>query len=145
MVERARRLAADRIDARCRSGSPPTHCATFASLLLAYDPDVVNAMTQLGHTDPSFTMAVYSHLMRRSGDEREQLRALIEGREWAETGRKSDGQTVEEFVAETGGRADTASASHDGERARQDSNLRPPAPEARTSLTTKRTTPPHDD
>jgi hypothetical protein len=52
---------------------------TFASLLLAHDPDPTNAMAQLGHTDPTFTIRVYTHLMRRSTKEREAMRALIEG------------------------------------------------------------------
>jgi integrase len=52
---------------------------TFASLLLAHDPDPANAMAQLGHTDPAFTIRVYTHLMRRSPKEREALGALIEG------------------------------------------------------------------
>ena len=36
-------------------------------------------MQQLGHTDPAFTLRVYSHTMRRSEEEREQLKALVEG------------------------------------------------------------------
>jgi hypothetical protein len=43
-------------------------------------------MSQLGHTDPKFTLRVYAHAMRRGAEEREQLRALVEGREWAPTG-----------------------------------------------------------
>jgi integrase len=52
---------------------------TFASLLLAHDPDPANAMAQLGRTDPAFTIRVYTHLIRRSPKERESLGALIEG------------------------------------------------------------------
>jgi Phage integrase family len=52
---------------------------TFASLLLAHDPDPANAMAQLGHTGPAFTIRVYTHLMRRSAKEREAMRALIAG------------------------------------------------------------------
>ena len=36
-------------------------------------------MAQLGHTDPAFTIRVYPHLMRRPPEEREALKALIEG------------------------------------------------------------------
>jgi hypothetical protein len=43
-------------------------------------------MTQLGHTDPRFTLRVYSHVMSRGDDERERLRALVEGRDWAPSG-----------------------------------------------------------
>lgn len=59
---------------------------TFASLLLAHDPDPANAMAQLGHTDPGFTIRVYTHLMRRSPDERDALKALISGAEKAPMG-----------------------------------------------------------
>jgi integrase len=52
---------------------------TFASLLLAHDPDPANAMAQLGHTDPGFTIRVYTQLLRRSVQERESMRALIDG------------------------------------------------------------------
>jgi hypothetical protein len=37
-------------------------------------------MQQLGHTDPAFTLRVYSHMMRRSDEERDRLKALVEGR-----------------------------------------------------------------
>jgi hypothetical protein len=36
------------------------------------------APTTLGHTDPTFTLRVYSHMMRRSAGERERLKALVE-------------------------------------------------------------------
>jgi len=34
-------------------------------------------MAQLGHTDPKFTLRVYTHLMRRHPVERAQLSALV--------------------------------------------------------------------
>lgn len=43
-------------------------------------------MDQLGHTDPTFTLRVYRHGMRRDTESRAQLRALIEGAEWAPSG-----------------------------------------------------------
>jgi hypothetical protein len=36
-------------------------------------------MGQLGHTDPKFALRVYSHAIRRGDQEREELRALVEG------------------------------------------------------------------
>jgi hypothetical protein len=36
-------------------------------------------MQQLGHTDPGFTLRVYAHMMRRSEDERDRPKALVEG------------------------------------------------------------------
>ena len=46
-------------------------------------------MQQLGHTDPAFTLRVYSHMMRRSDDERERLKALVEGHDWTQIGHKT--------------------------------------------------------
>lgn len=46
-------------------------------------------MQQLGHTDPAFTLRVYAHAMRRSEDEREWLKALVEGHDWGHIGHKT--------------------------------------------------------
>ena len=59
---------------------------TFASILVAIGKDPTYVMQQLGHTDPAFTLRVYSHMMRRSAEERERLRGLVEGRVWAVNG-----------------------------------------------------------
>lgn len=59
---------------------------TFASVLIALGRDPAYVMSQLGHTDARFTLRVYSHVMRRGDDEREQLRALVEGRCVADAG-----------------------------------------------------------
>ena len=55
---------------------------TFASLLLVHDPDPVNARTQLGHADPSFTIEVYSASCVDLLKTRDHLHALIEGEVW---------------------------------------------------------------
>jgi integrase len=34
-------------------------------------------MTQLGHTDPKFTLRIYTHVMRRDPTERARLKALV--------------------------------------------------------------------
>lgn len=52
---------------------------TFASVLVACGEDPTSVMAQLGHTDPKFTLRVYSHLMRRDPVERAQLKALVYG------------------------------------------------------------------
>ena len=52
---------------------------TFASILVAIGKDPTYVMQQLGHTDPAFTLRVYAHAMRRSEEERAQLKALVEG------------------------------------------------------------------
>lgn len=52
---------------------------TFASILICLGEDPISVMTQIGHTDPAFTLRVYSHLMNRDPQERAHLKALIEG------------------------------------------------------------------
>jgi integrase len=52
---------------------------TFASVLIAIGKDPAYVMHQLGHTDPAFTLGVYAHVMRRSPQEREMLKALVDG------------------------------------------------------------------
>jgi integrase len=52
---------------------------SFASMLVALGSDPAHVMSQLGHTDPAFTLRVYTHAMRRGEGERERLRALVEG------------------------------------------------------------------
>jgi hypothetical protein len=47
-------------------------------------------MDQLGHTDPTFTLRVYRHGMRRDPESKAQLEALIEGSEWAPSGTSSE-------------------------------------------------------
>ncbi len=59
---------------------------TFASLLFALGRDPAYVMSQLGHTDPGFTLRVYAHAMRRDDGEVERLRALVEGIEMAPDG-----------------------------------------------------------
>jgi integrase len=52
---------------------------TFASILLACGEDAASVMAQLGHTDPRFTLRVYTHLLPRGAEERHRLKALIYG------------------------------------------------------------------
>jgi len=54
---------------------------TFASVLIACGEDPHSVMRQLGHTDPAFTLRVYTHGMARSKEERARLAALVNG-EW---------------------------------------------------------------
>jgi integrase len=60
---------------------------TFASLLAACGEDPAYVMHQLGHTDPRFTLRVYTHVMSRREGGRERLQALVRGVDWAEMGR----------------------------------------------------------
>jgi integrase len=55
---------------------------TFTSILFALGRDAPYVMHQLGHTDPAFTLRVYAHVMRFSPQERERLKALVDGIEW---------------------------------------------------------------
>jgi integrase len=50
---------------------------TFASILVACGEDPASVMAQLGHTDPKFTLRVYTHVMRRDPAERQRLKALV--------------------------------------------------------------------
>ena len=56
---------------------------TFASILFVRGEDPPYVMAQLGHTDPAFTLRVYAHAMRREEGDKERLKALVEGRDWA--------------------------------------------------------------
>jgi integrase len=60
---------------------------TFASLLMATGQDPVHVMGQLGHTDPAFSLRVYGPAMSQDAGEKERLRALVDGSDWADTGK----------------------------------------------------------
>ncbi len=65
---------------RCRRASPPHKLRhAFASILVALGEDPISVMRQIGHTDPNFTLRVYTHMMGRDSQERERLRALVRG------------------------------------------------------------------
>ena len=68
---------------------------TFASILVAIGRDPTYVMQQLGHTDPAFTLRVYAHTMRRSEEERERLKALVQGHVWAANGQREPVQDRE--------------------------------------------------
>lgn len=51
----------------------------FASILVALGTDPVSVMRQIGHTDPAFTLRVYTHMMSLDPADRERLRALVRG------------------------------------------------------------------
>ena len=52
---------------------------TYASILFAIGRPAPDVMEQLGHADPSLTLRVYARAMRQSAQERERLRALVNG------------------------------------------------------------------
>jgi hypothetical protein len=51
------------------------------------DPPYV--MAQLGHPDAAFTLRGYAHAMRRDEGDKERLKALVKGRDWAPLGTTS--------------------------------------------------------
>lgn len=59
---------------------------TFASVLVMIGEDPAYVMSQLGHTDPAFTLRVYAHAMRRDEHAKEHLKALVNGVDWAPLG-----------------------------------------------------------
>jgi hypothetical protein len=56
---------------------------TFISLLLATGAEVPYVMRQVGHTDPNLTLSIYAQVMYRGEGERERLKAVVEGTDWA--------------------------------------------------------------
>jgi integrase len=74
---------------------------TFASLLVALGVDPGAVMDQLGHTDPTFTLRVYMHGMRRDQASRKALRELVGMVEWS----ADSPQGGAEAIASTGGLA----------------------------------------
>ncbi|MHB1809225.1 MAG: tyrosine-type recombinase/integrase [Solirubrobacteraceae bacterium] len=53
---------------------------TFCSLLYALGEDPGTVMDEMGHTKPELALRVYRQAMRRGEEERERLRALVEGK-----------------------------------------------------------------
>jgi hypothetical protein len=43
-------------------------------------------MRQVGHSDPKVTLSIYAQVMYRGEGERERLKAVVEGSDWALTG-----------------------------------------------------------
>jgi integrase len=70
---------------------------TFASILIALGKDPGYVMAQIGHTDPAFTLRLYTHQMSQQVGERDRLRALVDGVHWAPLGTN----TVDELQEDT--------------------------------------------
>ncbi len=68
---------------------------TFASILYVRGEDPAYVMAQLGHTDPGFTLRVYAHAMRRDEGDKERLKAVVEGRDWAPLGTSTPNSSLE--------------------------------------------------
>jgi integrase len=68
---------------------------TFASLLVSLGVDPGAVMDQLGHTDPTFTLRVYRHGMRRDEASRKALRELVGLVEWSANSPQDSQVTIE--------------------------------------------------
>ncbi len=68
---------------------------TCCSLMLAKGDEVPYVMAQLGHSDPAVTLGIYAHVMFREEGERERLRALVQGADWAPAGTSGDSEGSE--------------------------------------------------
>lgn len=80
VFERANEVLEERGRVPLPKGLTPHHLRhTFASILIACGEDPISVMKQLGHTDPAFTLRVYSHMMSREPGERSRLKALVNG------------------------------------------------------------------
>jgi integrase len=80
VARRADELLAQRAHAPLPQGLTPHKLRhTFASVLVACGEDPASVMAQLGHSDPKFTLRIYTHLMRRERAERARLKALVAG------------------------------------------------------------------
>ena len=90
-VARANRRLAARDAAPLPEGlTPHSLRRTFISLLLAVGEEVPYVMRQVGHTDPKVTLSIYAQVMYRGDGERERLKALVEGTDWALLGTGAD-------------------------------------------------------
>jgi len=90
---------------------------TFASILYVRGEDPPYVMAQLGHTDAGFTLRVYAHAMRRDEGDKERLKSLVEGRDWAPLGTAVGRTPLADASAEASESDETpadARASEDG-------------------------------
>ena len=63
---------------------------TFVSALFALGHELPVVMAEVGHSDPSVTLGIYAHVMRRGPEAKDALRALVSGAEWAPMGTTAD-------------------------------------------------------
>lgn len=84
VFERADQLLRERGELPLPKGlSPHKLRHTFASILVALGTDPAQVMRQIGHRSAAFTLDVYTHMMACSPEQRERLKALVEGeRRW---------------------------------------------------------------
>ncbi len=110
VVEKADELLADADEALLPEGITAHKLRhTYGSLLAACGEDPSYVMAQLGHADPKFTLRVYTHLMSRRDGERDRLKALVEGADWAAMGSETVSEQEKAPVDAMAGEPDSAS------------------------------------
>ncbi len=117
-VERANANLAARDAAPLPEGiTPHSLRRTFISLLLATGAEVPYVMRQVGHADPKVTLSIYAQVMYRGEGERERLKTLVEGSDWALLGTgptSSVPEPGEQLSLANAGNPDEDSDSEDG-------------------------------
>lgn len=112
VIERANELLAGRELAPLPEGLTAHKLRhTFASLLAACGEDPAYVMAQIGHTDPQLTLRVYTHQMRRRDGEKDRLRALVGGADWAAMGSEGAQEPLSTSEAGIGPEAESRMAS----------------------------------
>jgi len=66
---------------------------TFISILLALGKPVPYVMQQVGHTDPKVTLSIYARVMYGGEGEKERLKMVTEGADWALLGTSAPEET----------------------------------------------------
>jgi len=83
--------ANERLDTPLPEGlTPHSLRRTFASLLFSNGDELPYVMGQLGHTHANMTLGIYANVMQRKYGERERLKALVNGVDWAQKGTNAD-------------------------------------------------------
>jgi integrase len=65
---------------------------TFASVLYALGETPPVVMAEMGHTTPHLALAIYAQVMSRDAGQVEELRALVNGTDWAPAGHPGDSE-----------------------------------------------------
>lgn len=79
------------------------HCLrrTFCALMYEAGATPAYVMAQMGHTDASLALEVYSKVMERKRDTGERMDALVRGADWAQTGTNGELEVEALSVAAT--------------------------------------------
>jgi integrase len=98
-IERANeRLAESREPPLPEGITPHSLRRTHASILYALGWSPAEVMAQLGHTHPGLALRIYAQAMRLDEAEKDRLRALVEGSDWAQMGTNPAERTEQQEV-----------------------------------------------